>query len=46
MKLIQSAKLDGLNPYAYLSEVLKKMPTLKVTQIEELLPYYWKPESN
>ena len=39
MTLIQSAKLNGLDPYAYLSDVLKRLPTHKVTQIEELLPH-------
>ncbi|EXA64027.1 transposase IS66 family protein [Acinetobacter baumannii 348935] len=46
MTLIQSAKLNGLDPYAYLSDVLKKLPTHKVTQIEELLPHRWKSNSN
>ncbi|QZD35172.1 Mobile element protein [Acinetobacter lwoffii] len=31
---------------AYLSDVLKRLPTHKVTQIEELLPHCWKPKSN
>ena len=44
--IIQSAKLNGLDPYAYLSNVLKRLPTHKVTQIEELLPHRWKPEPN
>ncbi|MEQ1275413.1 transposase domain-containing protein, partial [Acinetobacter ursingii] len=39
-------KLNGLDPYAYLSDVLKKLPTHKVTQIEELLLHCWKPKSN
>ncbi|MEK5753555.1 transposase domain-containing protein, partial [Acinetobacter variabilis] len=42
----QSAKLNGLDPYAYLSDVLKRLLTHKVTQIEELLPHCWKPKSN
>ncbi|VCX74597.1 Putative transposase (identified by ISEscan HMM) [Acinetobacter baumannii] len=46
MTLIQSAKLNGLDPYAYLSDVLKRLPTHKVPQIEELLPHRWKPKSN
>ncbi|MDM1762654.1 transposase domain-containing protein [Acinetobacter sp. 251-1] len=46
MTLIQSAKLNGLDPYAYLSDVLKRLPTHKVPQIEELLPHRWKPEPN
>ncbi|WP_031992199.1 transposase domain-containing protein, partial [Acinetobacter baumannii] len=44
MTLIQSAKLNGLDPYAYLSDVLKRLPTHIVPQIEELLPHRWKPE--
>ena len=43
MTLIQSAKLNGLDPYAYLSDILKKLPTQKMSQIEELLPHKWKP---
>ena len=46
MTLIQSAKLNGLDPYAYLSDVLKRLPTHKVTQIEELLPHQWQPDQN
>ena len=47
MTLIQSAKLlNGLDPYAYLSDVLKRLSTHKVTQIEELLPHCWKPNPN
>ena len=42
MTLIQSAKLNGLDPYAYLSDVLKRLPTQKISQIEELLPHRWK----
>ena len=44
MTLIQSAKMNGL--YAYLSDVLKRLPTHKVPQIEELLPHRWKPKPN
>ncbi|MEB3768412.1 IS66 family transposase [Acinetobacter sp. MD2] len=43
MTLIQSAKLNGLDPYAYLSDVLKRLPTHKMKDIEELLPHKWKP---
>ena len=40
MTLIQSAKMNGLDRYAYLSDVLKRLPTDKVTQIE-LLRHRW-----
>ncbi len=43
MTLIQSAKLNGLDPYAYLSDVLKRLPTHKMKDIEELLPHKWNP---
>jgi transposase len=43
MTLIQSAKLNGLDPYAYLSDVLKRLPTHKMKDIEDLLPHKWNP---
>jgi transposase len=41
MSLIQSAKLNGHDPYAYLKDVLTRLPTQKNSQIEELLPHRW-----
>ncbi len=43
MTLIQSAKLDGFDPDAYLTNVLTRLPTHKMRDIEELLPYKWNP---
>ena len=43
MSLIQSAKLNGHDPYAYLKDVLARLPTHKNSQIEELLPHHWQP---
>ena len=43
MSLIQSAKLNGHDPYAYLKDVLTRLPTHKNSQIEELLPHRWQP---
>ena len=43
MSLIQSAKLNGHDPYAYLKDVLKRLPTHKNSQIAELLPHRWQP---
>ena len=45
MSLIQSAKPDGHDPYAYLTDVLTRLPTHKNSQIEELLPHRWQPLS-
>ena len=38
MSLIQSAKLNGHNPYAYLKDVLARLPTQKNNAIDEPLP--------
>ena len=45
MSLIQSAKLNGHDPYAYLKDVLTRLPTQKNSQIDELLPHRWQPVS-
>ena len=44
MSLIQSAKLNGHDPYAYLKDVLTRLPTQLNSQIEELLPHRWRPQ--
>jgi transposase len=43
MSLIQSAKLNGHDPYAYIKDVLTRLPTQKNSQIGELLPQRWQP---
>ena len=43
--LIQSAKLNGHDPYAYLRDVLTRLPTQKARDIDELLPHRWVPAS-
>lgn len=44
--LIQSAKLNGHDPYAYLKDVLTRLPTHKACDIDHLLPHLWKPPAN
>ena len=44
MSLIQSAKINGHDPYAYMKDILTRLPTQKNSQIEELLPHHWKPQ--
>jgi hypothetical protein len=44
MSLIQSAKLNGHDPYAYLKDVLTRLPTQRASQIHELLPHRWQPQ--
>ena len=41
MSLLQSAKLNGHDPWAYLKDVLTKLPTQLNSRIEELLPHHW-----
>ena len=43
MSLIQSAKLNGHDPYKYLRDVLERLPTQAGSRLEELLPHCWKP---
>lgn len=43
MSLIHSAKLNGLDPYAYMREVLERLPTQPASRIAELLPHHWQP---
>ena len=46
MSLIQSAKLNGHDPYAYLRDVLTQLPTHRNRDLGDLLPHRWKrPES-
>jgi transposase len=39
MTLIQSAKQNGHDPYAYLKDVLTCLPTQKNNAMDELLPH-------
>jgi len=43
MSLIQSARLNGHDPYAYFKDVLTRLPTQKNSQIVDLLPHRWQP---
>ena len=43
MSLIQSAKLNGHEPHAYLSDILERLPTHPATRTGELLPHRWQP---
>jgi hypothetical protein len=41
MSLVQSAKMNGHDPYAYLKDTLQKLPTHPAARINELLPHRW-----
>jgi len=41
MTLIQSAKINGLDPQAYLRDVLERLPTARQSDLDALLPHNW-----
>jgi transposase len=43
MSLIESAKLNGHDAWAYLKDILTKLPTWPNSRLQELLPHRWTP---
>jgi transposase len=43
--ILLSRRRRGINPQNYLTDVLGRLPSTKITQIQELLPAHWKPPS-
>ena len=43
MSLLHSARINGHEPYAYLRDVLDRLPTQPASRVEELLPHRWTP---
>ncbi len=43
MSLVHSARLNGHDPYAYLKDVLERLPTHPASRVQELLPHRWQP---
>jgi hypothetical protein len=43
--LIVSAKMNDIDPQAWLADVLARMPSLPVSRLPELLPWNWSAES-
>lgn len=43
MNLIQSARMNGHDPYAYLKDVLTRLPRQRASEIGQLLPNQWMP---
>jgi hypothetical protein len=41
MSLIHSARLNGHDPYAYLRDVMERLPTQPASRASELLPHCW-----
>ena len=46
MSLIESAKLNGHDPWAYLKDVFERLPTLKHRDLAQLLPHHWRPATD
>jgi transposase len=46
LSLIESAKLNGHDPWAYLKDVFERLPTLKQRDLAQLLPHNWRPPGN
>jgi transposase len=40
---MESAKMNGINPQAYLTDVLSRIAEHPIQRIDELLPWAWKP---
>lgn len=43
MTIIETAKINGLDPQAYLTDVLNRINDHKINRIDELLPWNWSP---
>ena len=41
--LIQTCKLHNVEPFAYLSDVLRRLQSYPINRVAELLPFRWKP---
>jgi transposase len=46
LSLIESAKLNGHDPFAYLKDVLTRLPTHPYRRLGELLPFNWAPAAS
>ena len=45
MTIIETAKLNGIDPQAYLADVLDRIHDHKINRLDELLPWNWTPEA-
>jgi transposase len=39
--LIETAKLNGVDPTAWLADALARIPDYMITKVDELLPWRW-----
>ena len=45
MSLLHSARINRHEPYAYIKDVLERLPTHPASRVAELLPHRWSPAS-
>ena len=43
LSFVESTKLHHLNPYAYLRDLLTRLPAAKSHDLDSLLPHHWQP---
>ena len=43
MTIIETAKMNGINPQAYLADILAHINDHKINRLGELLPWNWSP---
>jgi hypothetical protein len=41
MTIIETAKMNGVDPQAYLTDVLTRIHDHKINKLDELLPWNW-----
>lgn len=46
MTIIETAKLNSLDPQAYLADILNRIHDHKINRLDELLPWNWAPLAN
>ena len=45
MTIIETAKMNGLDPQAYLADVLDRINDHMINRLDELLPWNWAPRT-
>lgn len=44
--ILVSCRRRGINPQAYLTDVLRRLPSMKISEIDILLPAHWQPDTS
>jgi transposase len=39
--LVETAKLNGIEPNAWLADTFARIPNYKITKVDDLLPWRW-----